>query len=66
LSTSLLFRLFFEREHMLLPDNLGEQRESLKILEKVGLAKGLLDSIATDAETGIIGDLKDIARRQKL
>lgn len=51
---------------MLLPDNLGEQRESLKILEKVGLVKGLLDSIATDAETGIIGDLKDIARRQKL
>jgi hypothetical protein len=35
---------------MLLPDNLGEQRESLKILEKVGLAQGLLDSIATDAE----------------
>ena len=50
MSTSLLFRLFFEREHMLLPDNLGEQRESLKILEKVGLAQGLLDSIATDAE----------------
>ena len=35
---------------MLLTDNLGEQRESLKILEKVGLAQGLLDSISTDAE----------------
>lgn len=43
-----LFRLLFEREHLRMPDNLGEKRESLVILEKVGLTKGLLESIATD------------------
>lgn len=40
---------------MLLPDNPGERRESLKIFEKVGLAQGLLDSIATDGEVSRSG-----------
>lgn len=35
------------------------------ILERVGLNNGLLDKLATDAETGIIGDVKDINRRKK-
>jgi len=37
----------------------------LIILERVGLNNGLLDKLATDAETGIIGDVKDINRRKK-
>jgi magnesium-transporting ATPase (P-type) len=37
----------------------------LIILEHVGLNDGLLDKLATDAETGIIGDVKDINRRKK-
>jgi len=56
-------KLFFEREHTRLPDNEGEKRECLKILEQVGMKEGLLKALATDAETGIIGDTKDINRR---
>lgn len=56
-------QLFFERRHIAAPDNQGEKRECLVILEKVNLNHGLLFSLATDAETGIIGDVKDIARR---
>ena len=33
-----LVRLFFEREHLKMPDNQGERRECLIILEKVGYA----------------------------
>jgi magnesium-transporting ATPase (P-type) len=58
-------QLFFEREHNKKPDNHGEKRECLIILERVGLNDGLLDKLATDAETGIIGDVKDINRRKK-
>jgi len=57
--------LFFDRLHTKMPDNIGERRESLCILEKVYWEKGLLDYLVTDAETGIIGDVKDIKRRQK-
>lgn len=46
-----------------MPDNAGERRECLIILEKVDWQNGLLKSLATDAETGIIGDVKDIKRR---
>lgn len=55
--------LFFLREHQRMPDNQGERRECLIILEKVEWERGLLKSLATDAETGIIGDVKDILRR---
>jgi hypothetical protein len=44
--------------------NEGEKRESLNILEKVGMYEGLLDKICTDKMTGIVGDKKDIKRRQ--
>lgn len=30
-------QLLFERRHMLLPDNKGEKRENLRILEKINL-----------------------------
>lgn len=55
--------LFFLREHQKKPNNKGERRECLVILEKVEWKEGLLKMLATDAETGIIGDVKDIARR---
>lgn len=55
--------LLFRKEHLDLPLNQGEKRESLIILEKVGLYEGLLKSLGTDGLTGIIGDEKDIKRR---
>lgn len=55
--------LLFRKEHLEVPLNLGEKRESLVILEKVGLYEGLLKSLGTEALTGIIGDEKDIKRR---
>ena len=58
-------QLFFERRHVTMPENEGELRECLVILEKVGYNKGLLNELCTDAETGIIGDRKDLIRRQK-
>lgn len=48
-----------------MPDNPGERRECLVILEKVDWKAGLLQSLSTDPETGIIGDVKDINRRKK-
>jgi len=48
-----------------MPDNAGERRECLIILEKVDWKEGLLKSLVTDAETGIIGDINDIKRRRK-
>jgi len=35
---------------MKVPDNQGEKRESLIILEKVGMQEGLLKCLATDQE----------------
>jgi hypothetical protein len=46
-----------------MPENAGEKKECLRILEYVGLQAGLLAKVATDASTGIIGDAKDIERR---
>jgi magnesium-transporting ATPase (P-type) len=57
--------LFFERDHQKHPDNEGELRECLIILEHVKYYEGLIKSLATDRETGIIGDVKDIKRRKK-
>jgi len=48
---------------MELPDNRGEKRETLIILEKIGCNQGLLTALSTDQQTGIIGDVKDIDRR---
>jgi hypothetical protein len=53
----------FERDHLKKPENDGEKRESLIILEKMNYTEGLLDKISTNSETGIIGDEKDIMRR---
>ena len=40
--TQLFNSLFFRNDHLELPENKGEKRESLVILEKVGLTEGLL------------------------
>jgi magnesium-transporting ATPase (P-type) len=58
--------LFFEKRNIQKPDNDGECRVSLKILKKCGYNKGLCMLLNTEKETGIIGDKKDVERRQKL
>lgn len=58
--------LFFEEANYKVPDNQGECRQSLNILEKFGYNEGLLQLLCTDAETGINGDSNDIRRRQKI
>jgi hypothetical protein len=55
--------LFFDFENMQRPDNEGEKRQNLRILEKVGCNEGLIAKVSSDANTGIIGDEKDIERR---
>jgi len=42
--------LFFKKEHRDVPDNEGEKRESLIILEKVGMKEGLFRCLGTDGE----------------
>ena len=44
----LIHRLFFRRDHIAVTGNIGEKRESLNILEKVGMYDGLVDKICTD------------------
>jgi hypothetical protein len=44
-----LCSLLFRKEHIELPVNDGEKRESLIILEKVGLIEGLLKKLGTEA-----------------
>ena len=41
-------QLFFKQEHLDVFDNKGEYRESLRILEKVGSYKGLMNLISSD------------------
>ena len=55
--------IFFDEENYKAPDNAGECRQSLNILEKFGYADGLLQLLVTDPESGINGDTKDIRRR---
>ena len=56
--------LLFERDRNNMPDNEGERRETLSILEDVGYADGLIYSLASDLRTGIVGDVKDLKTRQ--
>lgn len=55
--------LFFDEANYKAPDNQGECRQSLNILEKYGYNEGLVQLLVTDAETGINGDISDIRRR---
>jgi hypothetical protein len=41
-------QLFFLKEHLDISDNKGEQRESLRILRKVGMYEGLISMIGSD------------------
>jgi hypothetical protein len=56
--------MFFEKRNMKQPDNEGEARVSLNMLRDVNYNIGLCKRLSSDAETGIIGDEKDLRRRQ--
>jgi len=58
--------MFFEKNFMKVPKNYGETTTSLKLLEECGYVDGMLQLLVTDKETGIIGDLKDLTRRNNL
>ena len=59
-------KLFFEKRNMKKPDNEGEARISLNILKDVNYNSGLCKRLCSDPETGIIGDLRDLQRRQEI
>ena len=56
--------LFFNKRNIRQPDNQGECRISLNILKDCGYNQGLCTLLNTNKDTGIIGDSKDIERRQ--
>jgi len=58
--------LFFEKRNLRMPDNEGESRISLTILKECGYNQGLCQLLVSDKESGIIGDEKDIERRQRI
>lgn len=55
--------LFFKKQNLAVPVNKGESRQSLNILKACGYTAGLCNLLATNAETGIVGDAADIIRR---
>ena len=58
--------MFFEKKNMKKPDNEGEARISLNMLRDVNYNIGLCRRLCSDPETGIIGDEKDLKRRQAI
>ena len=56
--------LMFDQRNLALPENKGEVRQSLNILKECGYVDGLCNLLCTDKDTGIVGDNKDIFRRQ--
>jgi len=58
--------LFFDKKNIRKPDNQGECRVSLNILRDCGYNLGLSRLLNSDKDTGIIGDKKDLERRQML
>jgi magnesium-transporting ATPase (P-type) len=57
---------FFKKKNMKQPDNQGECRISLNILRDCGYNPGLCRLLNTNAQTGIIGDRRDLERRVAL
>ena len=55
---------FFKPKQHQLPDNYGETRSTLKMLKECQYTYGLCRLLGSDFKTGIIGDTKDIERRQ--
>lgn len=49
-----------------MPDNEGEQRISLEMLKECGYNDGLCQLLASDPETGLVGDENDILRRKAI
>jgi len=58
--------MFFEGKNIRKPTNMGEERISLQILEKVNYIKGLTQLLDTSQYTGVVGDKEDIDRRHKV
>lgn len=46
--------------------NAGECKQTLNLLKDCGYMEGLLHLLVTDTRTGIIGNKKDLLRRQKI
>ena len=55
---------FFNKKNLATPDNDGETRISLEMLKECGYNDGFCQLLATDPETGLVGDELDITRRQ--
>ena len=58
--------LFFDKRNVREPDNQGECRVALNVLRDCGYSAGLCALLSTDPDTGIIGDARDLQRRQRL
>jgi hypothetical protein len=54
LTVSYVRSLFFRKDHLQVPDNEGEKRESLVILEKVGMYEGLLKCLGTEGDVSFL------------
>lgn len=54
----------FEESNLKSSEYHGGQTKSLQLLRKYGYGPGILKKLATEAETGIIGDKRDIKRRK--
>jgi hypothetical protein len=54
---------FFDKKNLAMPDNEGEERISLQMLAECGYNDGICQLLASDPDTGIVGDEMDITRR---
>ena len=56
--------MLFDKKNLKQPDNEGESRQSLNMLRDCGYNDGLVQLLVSDKESGIIGDHRDLERRQ--
>lgn len=65
-TVSHIFRLTADKlKLMFMPASEENLTEPLDILKKYGYAKGVLHKLATDSDSGIIGDDRDLKRRRR-
>lgn len=60
-----LVELFRESNRKSSSESRGKGSRSLELLQNYGFGPGILKSLATEAETGVIGDKRDLLRRKK-
>lgn len=58
--------LLFEKKNLKVADNAGECKLSLNILKECGYAGGITQLLVSDKDTGIVGDSRDVERRQRI